>query len=180
MKTLRSIGWATALLGMIAILWTVPIGSQARMTCGICRVSRFENHYLIIPWSYSQETPCSRWYAEHVEPTHPHLWARSSCRTITNLLGIGVGVACGRPPHIWLLSPEIQMRFYQHFDDPWVAKAILLPLATKTHADAPDYASQEAEKSRVADAILEWSLHRFAGRWEDWWAKYQLSHPLPE
>src|SRR5262249_43013874 len=76
------------LMGILAVvLFPFPVEPRLWSTCVVCRLNRAEFNHLGICWSRSEESKCSRGYAVDVEPSHSHVWERSTCRRLLNLWG---------------------------------------------------------------------------------------------
>jgi hypothetical protein len=124
-----------------------------------------------------QENECSKWYRDHIEPDHSHIWEPGTCARLLNGLGQPMGFGC-RPGHypIHLLDPWTQMRVYQHFKDPAKAKALFAGLTDeKTHEDRLD--EHDDSKGRlIVRAIEEWEGAGFPGTWEVWWDRWWTRH----
>src|SRR6516164_5257607 len=114
---------------IIAVAGCVVPVSYEKSTCVICRLFRLTTTYGVVPVTRHFENECSRWYAACVEQRHAHVWERSTCVYESDLWGFSRSVGC-RPGHypIWLLPPETQMEVYQHFKDPFEAKALFAGL----------------------------------------------------
>lgn len=77
---MRRIGGAIV-LGFLALLCVlvVPVWERG-WTCVVCRMERIDSRILGVAQSNFRPNECSRWYAEHVEPSHAHAWARMAGR----------------------------------------------------------------------------------------------------
>ncbi|WP_165249532.1 hypothetical protein [Paludisphaera soli] len=167
---MRKIG-PFVVLGLLAlaILSSFPIIRRSGSTCVVCRLWR-RDVSLGLTWTAYQETECSRYYAEHVEPVHQHVWGRTSCATLVNVFGRPVGVACGDRHPILSLDSEDQMAIYRHFEDPAEARRMFL----ETGGEGP----RDWERGRlIVSAIADWYVAGLPGEWESWRDRCLAQHP---
>lgn len=172
---------AKTIVAVIVLLVLGSFISVARWseTCVVCRLTRAHASYGPFPITRHYENNCSRWYAANVEARHDHLWERGTCVYETNLYGLPRSVGC-RPGHypIWRLSPDIQMRVYQHFANPLEARTLFSNLTdAKTHDDRLDEDDEDKGQLTVR-AMWEWEAANFPGVWPDWWARFYTNHVI--
>ncbi len=168
MKALAIVGWLAAGLLVSLVAWNFPARSRAGHTCAVCRLTRLDSTFLGLAWSSYHPTECSRWYAEHVEPTHVHLWEQVGCERIMNLFGTRMGFACapGRHP-IQQLPADTQMRIYQHFKDPFEAKRLFEGLTDAKTRDRID--EDDLDRGHLmVEALWMWDAQGFPGTWDEW------------
>jgi hypothetical protein len=151
---------AVLVLLMVNAVVTVPVGGRLRYTCVLCRLERVDTWRFGREASRIEETVCSKWYREHVEAEHEHVWDRHTCSPHLNVLGRPVGVSCHLRGHrIWLLRPEEQIGVYENLGDAEEAKALFLSLvdeeAIATHRDR-----------EIAWVLKEWVESGFDGLWQ--------------
>jgi hypothetical protein len=123
------------------------------------------------------QNECSRWYPAHVEPSHAHVWERSTCEYTSNLLGMPVSVGCrpgGYP--IWLLDPSTQLRVYQHFRDPLEAKKLFEGITDERSRDDRLDEEDEDRGHLTVRALKEWDVAGFPGTWAKWWERFLAKH----
>jgi hypothetical protein len=163
---MRKIG-PFVVLGLLAlaILSSLPVGTRSGSTCVVCRLWRSEIR-LGLTWTRYQDTECSLWYAEHVEPVHSHVWGRTSCAAMINVFGGRMGYACGSRHPILDLPSEDQMAVYQHFKDPAEARKLFLGL------EGGEGPLGWGRGRLIAQAIRTWHLAGFPGDWESWRERY--------
>jgi hypothetical protein len=167
-------------VGVVAVLLVlgmfVPV-TRLRQTCVVCRLTRLDSTYGPIPRSRFYENDCSRWYAAHIEPRHPHVWERGTCVYETDLYGFPRSVGCspGQFP-IHMLSSDTQMRVYQHFKNPLDAKILFTNLTdAKTYNDRLD--EEDEDKGHlIVRAMQEWDSAGYPGTWDDWWSRFYARH----
>lgn len=175
MKTF--VRWAVLRVVCLAVTGCFVPVTYEKFTCVICRRFRLTMSYAALPVTKERDNECSLWHAAHVEPSHAHLWERSTCVYETDLLGLSRSVGC-RPGHypIWLLPPSTQMAFYQNFKDPLEAKALFVNLTdAKTHNDRLDE-NDEDKGHLMVRAIGEWQTAGFPGTWGEWWGRWYAKH----
>lgn len=124
-------------------------GYHDRSTCVLCRAVRTEYVYLGQTWRTGvTETACTRWYREHVEPTHDHVWVRGGATALRNLYGQRFG-AIDRDPAgkaIWWLRPEDQLAIYEHLPPTERRETFLKFVDPEVIDEQGDYALMRALK----------------------------------
>lgn len=175
---MRWIGGAIA-LGFLALLaaWNVPVRTEVGYTCVVCRLARADFIVFGIARSEYRPTECSRWYSEHVEPSHAHVWEPGTCAVTKNIFGRWLEIGC-RPGHypIHRLDADVQMRVYQHFKDPLEARRLFENLTDeKTYNDRLDE-DDENRGQLTVDALKEWDSCGFPGTWGEWWDDFHARH----
>jgi hypothetical protein len=163
-------GWPERILsltiGLTAIFVgsAVPVSSMLRFTCVACRLDRVDSMYLGTTSSAFHETECSRWYREHVDPKHHHVWERGTCRTSYNIFGKPVAVACSaRFSLAASLPPSTQLAFYRHVEAPKKIAPFFERLIEETSHD--DRAGRDRRRLAV-EAIRAWEAEGFPRTWE--------------
>jgi len=73
------IRWALLGLATLSVSGCLVPVTYEKYTCVVCRLFRVKTTYGFVPVSRRSETECSRWYSDHVEPRHDHVWERSTC-----------------------------------------------------------------------------------------------------
>jgi hypothetical protein len=159
-KAPRRRRWLWRLACALIVIWGASaLGIQAcsrrSYTCAICRLGRVNHRCLFVTWSVDQETECSRWYRENVEPSHSHVWTKCSYCERFGIPGIWSGYACVIAGPITGLSETVQIEIYRHFENRLEAKALLARLG-------------EGD-GRQWDALMEWVGQGYPGTWYDWW-----------
>lgn len=132
-------------------------------TCALCRASRIDHTSELTGRTRSVfgESSCSKWYQANIEPDHNHLWVRSSTVGLINFYGQTIGVADndempGRV--IWKLSPDQQIAFYKHIDDPVRARTLFTGLAQpEALVDRNDFS--------ILHSLRQWADSDFQGQW---------------
>ncbi len=171
------------LCGLIAFgLVAFVVASSIRITrlgytCAVCRLTRLDAKGLGLTYSTYYPNACSQWYPKHVEPVHSHIWEAGTCQYTRTLMGTPLSVSCssGHYP-IQLLPPSTQMRAYQHFKNPLLAKALFESLTDeKTLNDRLDE-DDEDRGSLTVTALIKWEAAAFPGTWEEWWTKFYAKH----
>lgn len=156
----------TVVVVFAAILVHVFLGSIAgwrlRHTCVVCRLERIDFHWeLRKATTEINETACSRWYSTNVEPNHDHDWSPSATTVWFNYYGQACGAGDNdecRGRAIRRLTPDDQIAVYQHFDDPFEAKALFVSLTDKSlFKDRFDFA--------IAESLRTWVQSGCVGRW---------------
>ncbi len=129
-------------------------------TCALCRAEKLRTTYLgFLPMTRFAETNCSKWYAQNVEPRHTHMWVEHPVPSTRGTCYIG-------PPQIWMIPPDQQLGFYQHYPDKLKARDLF--------ADA----AQDHSGMRVATILFNlnaWSEVGYAGSWEDFQERYHAA-----
>ena len=150
------IGFAfAAVLG--SCLLGFPGCSRRPYTCAVCRENKVDHTCLGLKWSDREETDCSRWYRENVEPSHTHIWIKCTyCRRfgIPGVFG-GYGCVIGGP--LTGFSRTVQIQIYQHFEDRLEAKRLFIRLGRT-----------DGESSRTWDLLMGWVNAGYPGAWDDW------------
>ncbi len=162
---------------LVLVLGSTEAGSSLSYTCVLCRLGRVETTLFGLKHSTYHENECSRWYPQHMEPSHAHIWERGTCMTLLNAFGQPMGVGC-RPGHypIRLLPPSTQMNVYQHIKDRQNAKGLFSNLTdAKTHDDRLDE-QDESKGHLIVSSIAEWEAAGFPGTWDDWWNPWWDKH----
>lgn len=169
-------GWSVA--GFLALLAAsnLPVRSELGHSCVICRLNRVDSTLFHFTRSAYQPTECSRWYAEHVEPSHAHAWGRWPCGRVENLLGGRMGFRCGFGHPIHTLPSHSQMRVYQHFEDPLEAKRLFEGLAARPRDGRADERGVGHARN-VVEALMVWETRGFPGNWDEWWAGFLAKPP---
>jgi hypothetical protein len=160
---------------LVVALGSREAGSSMSYTCVVCRLGRVEK--TVFGSKSSSLNECSRWYPKNVEPSHTHIWERGTCARILNGFGQSMGFGCspGRFP-IWMLSPSIQMKVYQHFKDRQKAKELFSNLTdAKTHDDRLDE-DDDSKGHLIVRSIEEWEVAGFPGTWDEWWNRWWDKH----
>jgi hypothetical protein len=178
MPRLLKVGGLSA-VGFLALLaaWNVPVQSTLGYTCVICRLERWDSTLFHFTRSAYNPTECSRWYAEHVEPSHGHVWQRRSCEVRKTLLGMRVGFACGYGSPIHLLPSDAQMRAHQHFENPFEAKRLFEGLAIAKTRDGRVDGRALDHVGIAVEALSAWEIRGLPGDWDEWWAGFLARPP---
>jgi len=156
-----------AALAVLGLGWT-GLATSARMpyTCSACRMNRVDRSCFGVNWSEQQETDCSRWYAENVEPAHAHVWVTGTrCRSF-GIPGIYGGYSCTIGGPITTLGGSRQIEIYRHFSDPFEAKRLFMRLG-----------QWDAGVGATYDSLLEWAREGYPGTWTEWQEKHQATSP---
>jgi hypothetical protein len=155
---------ALAIVALLAsnALW-MPIYSRRPSTCVVCRADKVVHHFLWLKWSIQQETDCSRWYDENVEPSHSHSWIPCTYCQRFGIPGLGGGYSCSIGGPLTGLSRTVQVSIYQHFKDRLEAKRLFLRLG-----------ETDAESSRMWSALLDWVNQDYPGTWAEWYKQRPL------
>ena len=133
--------------------------------CAICQVNRHDVRFAGLVTTVSEEeTDCSIWYRENIEPRHAHVWVRGTWSESYNAFGVRLygsnisGRAGG--PIVRFGSGEV-MLMYQRCPDPERARSAFLRLS-KWEADST--------KGREEQLDIELKLARWAdsGLVEPW------------
>lgn len=149
---------------LLLLIGHMLLGSNAgyrhRHTCVICRLERVDHN-----WQYSAKNStykCSYWYPSHVEPTHEHVWSPNSAFVLLNFYGqaIGAGDNEERPGRaIWRLTPNEQIKVYQHFSNPLDAKTLFVSLLDPA-------VRQDRQDLVIVYSLREWIESEFSTKWE--------------
>jgi hypothetical protein len=150
----------TLVIAAVLVVPTVQARLRSHYTCALCRLDREDNAWQLFgTTSTFRENACSRWYPQHVEADHEHVWARGASVGIVNYFGqtIGVGDNFDRPGRlIWRLTHEEQIAVYQHFPDPEDAQDVFHTLL--------DPVVVESDQDRLLfDELKAWIESGFAG-----------------
>jgi hypothetical protein len=155
------------LLRLFVVAWLALLVSSAlgfhfhsrdTYTCAVCRAGKVNHQLLGINCSScEEETACSRWYGDHVEPSHAHVWiTRGHCRRF-GIPGFYGGYSCTVGGPLTGLSTTVQIEIYKHFKDPLDAKRLFCRLA-QTNADS----------ERLWAPLMSWVDKNYPGTWDDW------------
>lgn len=157
----RKVSWAVMAL-LSAYLLGCSIESPRRFTCSACRLERLDHRWLGLRSSSYEETDCSRWYAQNVEPTHKHIWANCAhCRRF-GIPGLYGGFSCSTGEQISGLSRMTQIRIYQKFRDSKEAKPLFVQLGRSAK-----------DNGRLMQSLCEWVDTNPPETWDEWWAKHR-------
>jgi hypothetical protein len=165
-----TIGLTAYTLGsVVPVSWTHPF------TCVVCRLGRVDLTYFGAADSTFGENECSRWYREHVDPKHAHVWEEVASFNGYNLFGGPVYRVsnCRRSVSIRSISSSTQLAFYQHVEDPKKAAQFFKSLTDGTTID--DHAVHD-RKWLTMKAIEAWEAEGFPGAWEEWRSVYTSPH----
>jgi hypothetical protein len=164
--------WIALAVVAALLLSPAPIYSKSEDYCVVCRQERAYHRLLPFAWTTTSSTPCSRWYAANVEPTHVHLWdAKPKCTRLGNFL-TGTGYACrmSRYP-VQMLPPDSQLAFYRRFQDPREAKALFIRL-TDPRLNRGEDDERGPVGYRMVRTIRAWERAGFTGTWDAWWERF--------
>lgn len=151
-------------------------GSSSGSVCVLCRLNRHQTRLNGFTRTTYIENECSRWYPEHVEPRHNHIWAWGGCTAELNGFGRRIGYSCGRAGPIWSLSAETQIAVYEHFGDMKSAKTFFRFLAAE---EMSDYLFPEDDENRgrlIVRELRKWEQAGFPGTWDTWWNRFTIEH----
>ena len=135
-----------AILLILLAVWNTPISSRVAHTCRtLCRATKIDRTYLGVRLLCMEETECSKWYQTSIEPTHEHVWSRSTCswrfRTCWTM-DIGSMWHKQRDRHS---SPKRQIDIYQRFEDKEEARRLFISLANGKDREILDPLNHWAE-----------------------------------
>ena len=141
-----------------------PSYSRRHNTCALCRFGGFDYSCLGIPWSDYHETECTKWYREHIEPVHEHMWVSGSTEAQRNVFGTVISIADGDRRALFRLTPSQQVEIYKHIFDPKESKRIFLFLGS-------DKGSGDQSQRRciyvAAGTLREWAESGFTATWTE-------------
>ncbi len=155
-------------VAFVAVLGTCWLGlsshSTRSATCAVCRMDRVDHKLFGLNWADQEETECSRWYRENVEPAHDHLWVRGGyCRRF-GIPGIYGGYACSIGSPIYYFSRSTQMEIYRHFENRLEAKQIFVDAG---RLDGGGYGKLQV--------LTEWVGEGYPGPWNEWWESHRVN-----
>lgn len=177
MTTRRLMGLVAVTPMVLVVLGGILPFSRRAETCVICRLDKVISTYGPIPVTTLEETDCSLWYVVHVEPVHTHIWERSHGVYESGILGMGRSIGCriGHCP-IYKLPISTQIRVYQQFKNPLIAKSLFANLTdAKSYNDRLDKDDEDRGHLTVR-AMSEWEAAGFPGTWDDWWSRFYANH----
>ena len=152
---------AIAVVLVLASRLVRATSDSERSTCAACRLDRTDYCLVGFRWHRFEPSECSRWYADHVERSHPHLWSRyTHCRSI-GIPGLSGGYACRYGDPVADLGKSFQLWVYQRFQNPLEAKALFAQLGRHS----PD-------SLRTIQGLNAWADAGEGEPWAEWWARH--------
>jgi hypothetical protein len=141
--------------------------SRTPFTCAVCRKEKVEKTCLGLHWSDQEETDCTRWYRNNVEPTHAHFWIQGTVCRRFGIPGLYGGYACSIGGPLTGLSRSVQVDIYKHFANKSDAKQLFIELGTTEFGIDGKWS-----------ALMEWVNADYPGTWGDWWEKHREPQAL--
>lgn len=142
-----------------------PIVSEAYFTCGACGMDRTTRTALSLTLADRQsETDCSRWYRDHIQPHHRHLWVRQPAQAMYSAFGVPIGrsfVAGRADGPVVRFDSRTRMLMYQKSADANRLREAFILLSAWKKEGTPARQRQVA----VEQALATWEDSGLAGEW---------------
>lgn len=152
---------ALTLLGLAVI----PMATKRYFTCAICACTRTTVSALQAPIIEKQaESECSRWYQDHVERSHEHLWVRGPYSEMYSLVGLRVSghqISGDADGPVVYFSDSSRLEMYRRCENPRVARDAFVQLACWEADGTPERQQQRT----LERELLDWEQTRFTGPW---------------
>ena len=157
----RYLTLAIALLGLAVI----PMAKKRYFTCAICACARTTISALQVPITEEQtESECSRWYQDHVERSHEHLWVRGPYSEMYSLVGRRVSghqISGDADGPVVYFSASSRLEMYRRCENPRVARDAFVQLASWEADGTPERQQQRTLERELSD----WEQSLFTGPW---------------
>ena len=159
---------------VVAILFAlvapgIEVGAERQYTCALCRANRIDATRLWRQSSRIEESACSVWYATNVRKDHDHLWISSASETGYNIFGRAIRARSGERNSLWFITPQEQVRIYDHFPDKAAAVDLFSRIADSESAGSQvERTAMLREAERTVRQLQAWEKAGFPGTWEEW------------
>ncbi len=102
--------WSFVAFFVFMAIEAVHVRTRERFTCLYCRLEHVSQSFAEYQWDTFTTNEFTEWYGTY-KPSHAHQWEQSSCTVSRSVFGLGAKFSCRRPHPIFLLPPNIELRF---------------------------------------------------------------------
>ena len=156
------------------ILPSIPEYSRRYNTCALCRLGRWDYWRQESRWSDHEDTECTKWFREHIERDHEHVWVSNSVITQRNIFGSVISIVDSDPRAIFRISPSQQIQIFEHIPDAEEA-ARVFQLVGRDKGFGEHLQRRHAQVT--AHILRDWAESEFAENWDDVRSRIDRARP---
>lgn len=146
---------AIALACLLTLLCIVPLIVNDFFSCAICGKSRSVARIFGVSIRASEfETDCSRWYRNHVESSHRHVWVQGTWRETIGVFGfpsIGTNFSSRASGPLVRFNSKTRLMIYQQSSSIDETRELFLKLAYWESDPI-----KRTEQSQLEQKLAEW------------------------